>query len=158
MASRKAKKAQKKPRYVVRRVDPIMHAETIAHMLATHFSGDAGTRPTTFIGMTWWIAFEVVDGLEIAAGCAGMCHSAIEEGTFYLGRCCVEPPHRGHGLQRKLILARVARARELKGVACTSDTNDNPPSTNNLIAVGFRAYRPGYQWRGEGTVYWRLPL
>jgi GNAT superfamily N-acetyltransferase len=152
---RKAKKKPaKRPRYHIRKVDPIAYAETIAAMLGAHFGSDAGTRPTAFIGMSWWIAFVE----EVPVGLAGMCHSAIEEGSFYLSRSCVETDHRGHGLQRKLIMARVARAKELKGVACTSDTYENPPSTNNLIACGFRAYRPSSPWRGEGTSYWRLPL
>lgn len=157
MRSRKAKR-KSKPRYVIRKVDPIAYADTIAIMLAHHFNNDAGTRPTTFIGMSWWIAFEVSGGAEAPVGVAGMCHSAIEEGTFYLGRCCVDIEHRGHGLQRKLIMARVARARELGGSAATSDTYCNPPSTNNLIACGFRAYKPESEWRGEGTSYWRLVL
>lgn len=156
--TKRHKATPKKTRYVIRKVDPIAYADTIAGMLASHFSNDSGTRPTAFIGMSWWIAFSLVDGMEEPVGVAGMCHSALEEGTFYLSRSCVEPGHRGNGLQRKLIKARVERAKEMKGTACTSDTYENPPSTNNLIASGFRAYMPSSKWRGEGTSYWRLTL
>jgi len=158
MATRKKPKKPKPTRYVVRKVDPIAYAEEIARMMATGFNNGAGDRPTTFIGMAWWVAFAVVDGVEQPVGCASMCHSMYEEGSFYLARAFVEADHRGQGLQRKLIQARVARAKELKGTHVSSDTYDNPPSTNNLIACGFRAYRPASQWRGEGTMYWRLKL
>lgn len=158
MANRKAKRVAKRPRYIIRKVDPIAYAEDIAHMMAMGFNSEAGTRPTTFIGMSWWMAFHLVDGREDPVGCASMCHSGLEEGAFYMARAYVDPDHRGQGLQKKLILARVARARELKGTHVSSDTYDNPPSTNNLIACGFRAYRPSSVWRGEGTKYWRLKL
>lgn len=163
MATRRAAKKKrvaklKRRRYVIRKVDPIAYGDDIAQMMASGFQNEAGTRPTTFIGMSWWIAFEMVDGAELIAGCASMCHSAIEEGSFYLARAYVLPDHRGEGLQRKLIKARVDRAIELKGTHVTSDTYDNPPSTNNLIASGFRCYRPVSPWRGEGTNYWKLVL
>lgn len=158
MARRKSKEVAKRVRYVIRKVDPIVYADEIARMMLLGFNNSAGKRPTTFIGMSWWIAFVVADGVEQPVGCASMCHSAIEEGSFYLARAFVGADHRGQGLQRKLIQARVGRAKELKGSHVTSDTYDNPPSTNNLIACGFRAYRPGSAWRGEGTMYWRLKL
>lgn len=158
MGKSRNKTKPKKPRYVVRKVDPIAHAEDIAGILAANFGSDAGIRPTTFIGMSWWIAFAVVDGLEEPVAVAGMCHSALEEGTFYLNRSCVMAPHRGNGLQKKLIMARVARAKELKGTYATSDSFENPPSANNLINCGFRAYWPASKWRIEGSMYWRLKL
>lgn len=159
MPRRTSKKATpKKPRYVIRKVDPIVHAEDITTMLREGFGEDAGGRSTAFIGMAWWVAFEVSSGVELPVGCASMCHSAIEEGTFYLARAFVASEHRGYGLQRKLIKARVARAKELKGTHASSDTYDNPQSTNNLIACGFRCYRPVSPWRSGGTSYWRVAL
>jgi GNAT superfamily N-acetyltransferase len=145
------------PTYIVKKLEGVIHADTIAALFAGDGWGDAGTRATTFIGVTWWGAFEKGHEEDLV-GVAGMCHSAIEEGTFYLNRSYVVPEHRGRGLQKKLIMARVARARELGGTAVTSDTYNNPPSTNNLIACGFRAYAPKDPWRGDGTVYWRLVL
>lgn len=158
MATRKKPSKPKRVRYVVRKVDPIAHADDIASILAANFGSDAGIRPTTFIGMSWWIAFAVKDGLEEPVAVAGMCHSALEEGTFYLNRSCVMAEHRGNGLQKKLIMARVARAKELKGTYATSDSFENPPSANNLINCGFRAYNPQARWRIEGSMYWRLKL
>lgn len=157
VANRKAKTKPKKPRYVIRKVDPVAYAEEIAGMLRLAFSPEA-MSPTAFMGVSWWVAFAVKDGMEEAVGCAGMCHSAVEEGTFYLNRSYVSPEHRGNGLQKKMIVARVARARELKGTACTSDTYDNPHSSNSLIECGFRAYSPQARWRIEGSMYWRLAL
>jgi GNAT superfamily N-acetyltransferase len=159
MTRRKAKrKAPPKPRYVVRKLDPIEFAPDIERIIGGHFSAGSGERPTAFIGMAWWGAFNVTGGIDEIVGVASMCHSAVEEGSFYLARCAVTADHRGHGLQRMLIKARVARAVELKGTHCSSDTYENPASTNNLIACGFRAYKPVQVWRGEGTMYWRLLL
>lgn len=157
MAPRK-KPTPKKRRYVVKQVNAVEYAETIAQLLSYGFD-QASQGPTAFIGTSWWIAFEVLEGgiLE-PVGCGGMLHSAIEENTFYLNRSYVDKEHRGHGLQRSLIKARVARARELGGVYATSDTYDNPHSANNLIACGFRAYNPESRWRAPATMYWRLAL
>lgn len=157
MASRKNRKLPKKKlRYVIKRVDPVQYAEEIAKLLHDGFGEDAGARPTTFIGTAFWLALVV--GTEEIAGIGGMLHSTIEEGTVYLNRSYVLPEHRGHGLQKKLILARCARGRELKAVFATSDTYQNPPSVNNLISCGFRAYTPANLWRGSDPMYWRLAL
>lgn len=154
MSLRKKPKA-KRPQYRIEKLNGVTYANEIAAMLS-EFSGDAGSRATTFIGVTWWGAFEKSSGQLV--GVAGMLQSAIEDDTFYLNRSRVSPEHRGYGLQRRLIKARVDRARELGGEYATSDTYMNPPSTNNLIACGFKAYQPKDPWRGEGTVYWRLKL
>lgn len=156
----KTKNRRRKPskaHYVIRKVDPVQHAEDIQRLLRVGFSLEA-SGPTAFLGVSFWLAYCVKDGFEEAVGVAGMCHSAIEEGSFYLNRSAVHGDHRGHGLQRALIKARVQRARELKGTFATSDTYDNPHSANNLIGCGFRAYKPEVSWRIEGTMYWRLAL
>lgn len=156
---RRSKPKRPRPlRYTIRQVDPVAYAETISTLLHDGFGPDSGARSTTFLGVSFWIAFTMRDGQEVAVGVAGMCHSAVEDGTFYLNRSYVHSDHRGHGLQRKLIRARIARARELKGTAATSDTWDTPFSANNLIECGFRAYRPANPWRSEGVMYWKLKL
>ena len=128
------------------------YASQIAALVGEAFEDS----PTAYIGTMWWLAFHKETGEVV--GFAGMLRSTIEEGTFYLNRAGVVEGHRGHGLQRKLIQARVNMARELGGVACTSDTWDNPHSANNLIAEGFKAYRPKRRWRAEGSMYWKKVL
>jgi len=80
--------------------------------------------------------------------------------TGLLTRSGVLNSHRGHGLQRDLIAARIAKAQTLKFTELRSTTYDNPHSSNNLIASGFRMFRPeaGTSWGCEGTNYWRLNL
>lgn len=147
------------PRYIIRHVAGPDYAEVIGKLLAESF-GTAELGPTAFIGTSWWLAFHVQpSGEEIAVGVAGMLKSCIEADTYYLNRSCIQADHRGRGLQHKLILSRIAEARRLKGKFCTADTWDNPHSANNLIACGFRAYRPeATAWRCEGAMYWRLSL
>lgn len=159
MAIRKRNRKASKPkaiRYTIVKLNGVQYASEIAMLLQEGFPlNDDGTRATAFIGTTWWGCF--ADGQLI--GVAGMLHSAIEDNTFYLNRSYIQPDHRGHGLQRKLIKARVDRAKELKGSWATSDTFNSPYSSNNLIACGFRAYEPQDAWRGNtGTMYWRVRL
>jgi predicted GNAT family acetyltransferase len=158
MTTRKRKAQKVKPtRYTITKLSSVRHAREIASLVAEGFSReDDGTRASAFIGVTWWGVF-TSSGQLIGVG--GMLQSAIEEDTFYLNRSYIQPEHRGHGLQRKLIKARVARAKELKGAFATSDTFNSPHSTNNLLGCGFRAYSPAEPWRGtDGTVYWRVRL
>lgn len=157
MTTRKRKPVKVKPvRYTIVKLAGVAHAVEIGMLLAEGFPmNDDGTRATAFIGTTWWGCF--ADGQLI--GIAGMLPSAIEDDTFYLNRSYIQPEHRGHGLQKKLIKARVDRAREMGGKFVTSDTCDSPYSSNNLIACGFRAYAPKDPWRGAtGTMYWRVKL
>lgn len=151
-------KPHRKPQYSIVKLNGVACAEAISSLLIEGFGPDAGGRPTVFIGTTFWGAYEKGTGKLV--GVAGMVHSAIEVDSFYLNRSYVLPEHRGHGLQRRLIKARVDRAREMGGKTCTSDTYNVPASTNNLIACGFRAYAPEQPWRSgdDGVVYWRLAL
>lgn len=158
MSRRKAPRTPTpKYRYSIRQLNAVEYATEIMVMLAPIFSPESNA-PTAFIGVSWWGAFATDANGELLVGVGGMCHSAIEEDTFYLNRSAVLKDHRGHGLQRKLIQARVQRAKEMKGLAVTSDTYDNPHSANNLISCGFRAYQPAQPWRAEGSMYWRLKL
>lgn len=80
-------------------------------------------------------------------------------GLAYLCRAGVMPGHRGQGLQRKLIQARVRYARQLGlRTAITDTTASNLASANNLIRCGFVLYRPEYQWAGPEALYWWLTL
>jgi GNAT superfamily N-acetyltransferase len=98
----------------------------------------------------WWIAY---DGEEPAAFC-GLYHSRSVPGAGYLARAGVLPEYRGHGLQRRLIRVRERKARKLGMKTLVSDTFNNPQSSNNLIACGYRMYDPENPWGISGTCYW----
>ncbi len=102
----------------------------------------------------WWIAWM---GDE-PAGFAGLLLSKTPE-TGYLHRSGVLPPHRGNGLQVKLIRAREAKARELGLKRMVSDTTDNIPSANSLIRAGYRLFSPVSKWAfGDDSLYWQKAL
>ena len=65
------------------------------------------------------------------------------------------PAYRGLGVQKKLIRVRERMARSLGWKWLISDTYNNPASTNNLTACGFKMYVPTTPYAGEGTLYWR---
>lgn len=137
--------------YRLRMIHPAaQYAGTIAKFQAQFFE----ERPTAYIGAEWWLVFH--NGKPVAF--AGMLASTVESGSMYLNRSGVLAEHRGKGLQVALIKARLKRAKQLGAKWATSDTYDNPHSSNNLIACGFRAYRPEHPWRSEGTMYWRRRL
>lgn len=94
----------------------------------------------------WWIAW---DG-DTPAGFAG---ARAHEGGVFLVRCGVSSEYRGAGVQRRLIRARCKWAKG-RGVVYTYTLPQNHRSANNLIACGFRAYRPQYQWAGSEVCYW----
>lgn len=100
----------------------------------------------------WWIAY---GGGEVA----GFCHLAPTAGASitgmaYLKRAGVRLPHRGQGLQRRMVYVREALARKLSFTAIVSDTTDNPSSSNNLIRCGYRIYTPQEPWGFSNTIYW----
>ena len=47
-----------------------------------------------------------------------------------------------------------AKARRLGFKTIISDTSDNPPSANNMIACGYRIYAPPEPWAFTYTIYW----
>jgi GNAT superfamily N-acetyltransferase len=102
----------------------------------------------------WWIAF---DGDQPVAF-AGLTQSKRDPEGGYLCRAGVLPSARGKGLQRRLTKAREAHARKQGWRWLYSDTFDNPHSTNNLIAAGFRAFEPAVKYGLCGTNYWRKAL
>lgn len=142
------------PRLVLRSVDVSnrLVAETIAAMDEECFGPDEG-RYVPPEGH-WWIA--TVDGKE--AGYAGMKPSVRWERTGYMCRAGVLAPFRGQGLQKRLIRARLAKARSLGWTTVLTDTRQNPVSSNSLIACGFRMYTPEYPWGFHDACYWRKVL
>ena len=64
----------------------------------------------------------------------------------------------GHGLQLRLINARLRKAKELGWAWCITDTTDNPASANSLINAGFKLYTPANPWGFARALYWKRKL
>jgi GNAT superfamily N-acetyltransferase len=102
----------------------------------------------------WWLAW---DGKKPAAfACLRI--AASTPGSGYLARSGVRACYRGHGLQRRLITVRERKARQLGLTRMVSDTTDNPHSSNNLIAAGYRLFEPEYVWAFDTSQYWQKNL
>lgn len=101
----------------------------------------------------WWI---VLDNNEVV-GYAGMSESNRYSNCGYFTRCTVLPKYRGKGLQRRLIRARLKKAKKLNWAwIFTYTVIGNVHSENNLIECGFRLFIPKLKWIKSNTVnYWR---
>lgn len=122
-------------------------AELDLRLVGVHYPFDALPDDT-------WV---IQDRGEIVAYAASK-PSELLPGYVYLSRCGVIESHRGRGLQRRLIRARLRAARRdgLIG-AYTYTVLDNPPSANSLISEGFRLFDPGEGWRRD-VLWWRKAL
>lgn len=114
--------------------------------------GDAPLPP--YIGY-WWIAY-TEDGQPAAF--ASMKPSTRWQQTGYLSRSGVLLPHRGRGLQKRLIRVRTRKAKDLGWLWLLSDTSQNPESSNSLISCGFRMYEPREPYGLDTSIYWRKKL
>lgn len=77
-----------------------------------------------------------------------------EPGLAFMVRSGVVPEARGQGLQKRMILKRLAWAnREGFTEVCSYTVTDNAPSMRNLVRCGFEPYDPPERWAGE-VVYW----
>ena len=139
-------------RYALRRA--IAEDErSIAHLHKSAIGDD--NVPSLAVG-AWWIA-------ETDAGAfAGFCgiHPSVQSWRAgYLIRAAVHPDHRGNGLQKRMIRARLSYARRAGWTrAVTYTLADNAPSANSLIACGFRVFVPRYEWAGSSVIYWLRTL
>ena len=103
----------------------------------------------------WFVAFERKAG---AVGFAGMVPSARWTDCVYFCRAGVVPEHRGQGLQKRLIRARLNQARKLGMNWAVTETYENPASSNSLITCGFKLYEPSDPWAGDSCLYWRCKV
>ena len=103
----------------------------------------------------WWIAY-AEDGKPV--GFAGIVRSTRWTDTGYLCRAGVMDGFTGHGLQKRLIDARLRQARKLGWNWCITDTTDNPASSNSLIACGFKMYTPSNPWSFKNACYWKYKV
>lgn len=111
--------------------------------------------PTSTTSGYWWL---VHSEAGVPVGFAGLVPSIRWGDCGYLCRAGVLQSHRGHGLQKKLIRARVKKARQLGWNWLITDTYENPASSNSLIATGFKMFDPTKPWGANKTLYWRLKL
>jgi len=109
---------------------------------------------STMVGY-WWVAYSE-SGVPV--GFAGVVPSQRWGDCMYLCRAGVLPAHRGQGLQKRFIRARIKLAKEKNMNWLVTDTNDNPASANSLISCGFKMFDPSVPWAAKGAVYWRLKL
>lgn len=98
-----------------------------------------------------WIVEHIPTGHVVGFACLRV---VATENVVYLSRAGVTPKHRGKGLQRRLIQARMVYARRKGWGAITYTIRANPKSVNNLIACGFRYYEPQHAWAGREMLYW----
>jgi len=103
----------------------------------------------------WWIAY-AADGKPVAF--AGLVRSIKWTDTGYLCRAGVLDGYTGHGLQKRLIIARIKQARKLGWNWCITDTTNNPASANSLINAGFKIYTPGQPWSFRNAIYWKYKV
>lgn len=136
-------------RYAVREVDTskpeVCH--TLMALQAEILPSDFPRSPD--LGW-WWIVYQG----KTPVGFAGMVPSLKWKETVYFCRAGVQLLHRGNGLQRRLINVRMAAAKKLGYKWAVTDTRGNPPSSNNLIACGFKIYEPRAPWGDPKTLYW----
>lgn len=102
----------------------------------------------------WWI---LKDG-DKSAAYAGIVPSARAALGGYLSRSGVLTAYRGHGIQKRLIKARLAYAKLLGWSEIVTDTTNNPASSNSLIACGFKLYSPEKPWGYAHANYWKYVI
>lgn len=108
------------------------------------------------------------DDLDIDEGQMWVCHDETDtpvafcsarecgSGLVFLSRAGVLPIANGHGLQRRMIQARVQWSRDVGARAVITYTHyDNHASIANLLRCGFVFYTPRYRWAGDAHYFWR---
>lgn len=110
-------------------------------------------------GSWWWLAFDP-KGKPVGFAALRACKEKCNAGIAYLTRSGVLKAHRGRGIQKRLIRARVAQAKRTGSIkAVVSYTlNWNHASANSLASCGFNLYRPAEDWAGKYAHYFRLPI
>lgn len=110
-----------------------------------------GDEPVELDCGRWWLAWDGDDPVGF-----GGARILDREDAAVLVRCGVVRAARGRGAQSRLIRARLRWLGEQPHVrtCVTYTTADNVASANNLIATGFRLYRPAWTWAGPDFLYW----
>lgn len=132
----------------IRKIEGVEWAEEILALQKECLPEDTPVDPARG---DWWLAF---DG-DAPVGFANLCPSDAMPNAGYLARAGVLPAYRGLGIQRRLIRVRVAQAKRYGWEWVRSDTRQNPASSNNLIACGFRIFAPEAPWGHADAIYFR---
>lgn len=103
----------------------------------------------------WWVVYN--ESL-LPVGFAGMVRSKHWLDCGYMCRAGVIEEYQGHGIQKRLIKARMQYAKKLGWNWLITDTTENPASSNSLISQGFRLYNPTEPWANKHSLYWRKHL
>jgi len=109
------------------------------------------TFPSWGIVQDWWFAF--FEGHPVAY--VGLTPSWYNKQAAYLARVGVLKAHRGNALQLRLMQTAIKAARKQGFLQVVSDTEANPPSTNNFIRAKWHTFIPVIPWAKAGSIYWR---
>jgi len=139
-------------KFSVQRVDPAKHEKAIMRLQKQCLPYD---DPLELDAGYWWLAWA---GDGHLAGFCSLHDSQRWDDVAYLSRAGVLLHYQGWGLQKRLIKAREQFAKRAGYRWLVSDTTDNPPSANSLIACGFRTYTPSQPYMQPTTIYWRKKL
>lgn len=109
---------------------------------------DASDIPTKLDQSKWFIAWEK----GVPLGFAGI--TFWGNGKAFLSLAGVLPEHRGRGIQKRLIMARIAYAKKW-GVhqVVTYTVVNNPESQRSLIKCGLLPYTPKTFFAGKKVIY-----
>jgi GNAT superfamily N-acetyltransferase len=130
------------------------HRDDIERLHCELFVGGKASVPSLVRGY-WWLAYDA--GRPVAFG--GLVHSQYYQKSGYLIRSGVSWGNQGQGLQKRLIRARLNKARRLGWQWVMTDTSTrNPASANSLISCGFKMFVPWKKWNGRDSVYWQRRL
>lgn len=138
---------------ICKKVDPSNPEveETLIELQRACLPHDASYFPGEGV---WWIAYH--RRTPVAFACL-VPSQQVPDGV-YLSRSGVTPLARGGGIHRRLIRVRLTWAKRQGYNWAVSDTTDNEPSANNLIACGFRLYSPPLLYSLARALYWKKKL
>lgn len=140
--------------YTIRKVDGAKRRGIIM-ALASECGFITSELPDPTVG-EWWLVFH--QGQPV--GFAGMRPASTCPQAAFLCLAGILAPHRGRGLQRRLIQRRVALAKSNGHARVLSYTMTwNVHSANNLVREGFELYWPDKRFGGHQNVnYWTKDL
>lgn len=113
------------------------------------------TEPCDVTEGHWWIVYTEANK---PVGFAGLINSSQFADCAFFHRAGVADEHTGNGLQKRLIKARINKAKNMGFNWAVSDCSKNPASGNSLLGCGFKLYTPSKPWGWDYTNYWRLKL
>ena len=99
----------------------------------------------------WWLVFRYGEAVAFA----GLVPFEPFDGVGYCKRCLVRPDHFGHGLQYRLLCARIVKAKQLGWRQLVSECRAaNQHSANNFRRAGFDLCEPEQRWGAPLSLYW----